>query len=169
MLSKLILTVHSWPWNDIWQKDLISRSNLLAFFLEFSTLSLGLGMHRQINLSHKDSLPLLTFEISHIIASVSAFQFWWQMKGIIRQIYAFPLIPSWFSEGKFSLEARETGKQICVPSKLPSIQFEIYPPPPSNPSQIWISLFLFVSPFPFCSCATVCLFVSGRGNTWFRR
>ena len=38
------------------------------------------------------------------------------------------------------------GKGSRVPSKLPNIHFEIYPPPPTNPSQIRISSFLCFPP-----------------------
>lgn len=75
-----------------------------------------------------------------------------------------------FHREKFSLEACETRRRICVPSQVPNIQLEIHPPPPSRPSQIWISVSSVR--FTFSLPALVqkrCVFVSGREKknlTW---
>lgn len=84
-------------------------------------------------------------------------------RGLSGRFMTFSLLPSWFSErGKCWLEDCKKNKKLesrtVVPSELPNIQFEIYPPPPSYPSQIWVYLYfclfhLFF--FPPCPSANV--------------
>lgn len=50
-----------------------------------------------------------------------------------------------FREGEVLIGGLQKKKKLesrtVVPSELPNIQFEIYPPPPSYPSQIWVYLY----------------------------
>lgn len=74
-----------------------------------------------------------------------------------------------FHREKFSLEACETGRRICVPSQVPNIQLEIHPPPPSRPSQIWISVssvrFTFSLP-ALVQTLCFCLWQRKKNLTW---
>lgn len=141
-----------WAWqyildlgNNSWQNNLNSRSTYLLV-LEFSTVSHGLGMHWHLFiLSYMLSLTSKTI-LSPALAHSSSYEGDYQADLCL---FSITIVVC-------RRKVLIGGLQNCVPSELPNIQFETSPPPPSNPSKIWINLYFCLSHhFPSCPSATV--------------